>query len=418
MYWECRCRSASELNPQGYTYKRYPEDFKDNYSPDMSSYIATRADVDRAEREGHGITWASEEKTRRRPPPVMVDPDAAPNSQAVWRQKRGFWKNILKSDEAPWSREGDMRHGHRAGFRAAFERLRGEELFAMRANAYDDDDAAPYLVGRDSFSQLWYEVVEPYSRGKLTAPTDKLIAFKGIEDQVSNATKLTYLWGLWRERLLTDLLWHAIEGPGKRLLNEQGVPVAPTWSWASIDGVVSLDLLPENSFRDIERKETLVTIAEAGHPGTDSAPQDATVTLRGPLLPIPAPTSSDGVAWYVEFDGQTGGHVSARIFPDVATPDIDICQMTGLACLSFFVLDREKKETAIRYSNEDIQGLVLRFVGRRGHGEEEGSAHDVYERVGYFTTSYIAKSRGSGRARRMLKKADVKTLCLTGWSGV
>lgn len=405
MYWECGGRSASELNPHGYTYKRYPEDFKDNYSPEMSGYINTRADVARAEREGRGFTWASEEMRRRRPPPVMIDPDAAPGSQAVWRHKRGFWKNILKIDEASWADDdGDMRDGDRAGFRAAFERLRGDK-HSVEAAAGED---ATQVVGRDSFSQVWYDVVEPYSRGKLTAPADKLIALKGIEDEVARATRFTYLWGVWKERLLTDLLWFAIEGPGRRLLDEHGVPVAPTWSWASIEGAVALDLLPENSRRDIERKETLVTIADVDSE-TDS-PQKATVDINGPLLSISAP-AYDGIAWHIEI-GQTG-YASARVFPDVVTPDI--CQMAGLACLSFFVLDREKNDIAIRSPREDIQGLVLRLVAR---GRGNGTVQDVYERVGYFTTSYVARSHDSRKARQTLKNAEVKTLRLTGWSGL
>ncbi len=106
-------------------------------------------------------------------------------------------------------------------------------------------------MGRDSFSQVLYDVVESYSRGKLTAPTDKLIALMDIEVEVARATRFTYLWGLWGERLLTDLLWFGIDGRGTRLLDEHGLPVAPTWSWASIDGAVALDLLPESSLRDI-----------------------------------------------------------------------------------------------------------------------------------------------------------------------
>lgn len=152
----------------------------------------------------------------------------------------------------------------------------------------------------------------------------------------------------------------------------------------------------------------MVTIADVD-PETDS-PQKATVDINGPLLPISAP-AYDGIAWHIEI-GQTG-YASATVFPDVVTPDI--CQMAGLACLSFFVLDREKNDTAIRSPREDIQGLVLRLVAR---GRGNGTVQDVYERVGYFTTSYVARSDDSRKARQTLKNAEVKTLRLTGWSGL
>ncbi|RYP24664.1 hypothetical protein DL765_000391 [Monosporascus sp. GIB2] len=183
VYWECCGRSASELNPHGYTYKSFPEDFKDDYMPELGSYVATRREVQQAERDGNGITWAGAERVRRRPPPVMLDPDARPSTQVIWQQKRGFWKNILKPNMEPWETDDTNDQSARAGFRAAFEKLRSD-LYATSSSAAEQ-------VGRDSFSQTWYDIVETYSRGNLTAPTDKLIALKGIEDEVARATKFT-----------------------------------------------------------------------------------------------------------------------------------------------------------------------------------------------------------------------------------
>lgn len=75
IYWECRRRSASEFNPQGHTYKSYPEDFEDWYVPEIKEK-RTRQDIERGEKEGRGISWAAAESVRQRPPPVTIDPDA------------------------------------------------------------------------------------------------------------------------------------------------------------------------------------------------------------------------------------------------------------------------------------------------------------------------------------------------------
>lgn len=56
IFWECCLRSASELNPHGYTYKRFPDDFEDNYTPDLSSAISTRGELQAASRRAPG-TW-------------------------------------------------------------------------------------------------------------------------------------------------------------------------------------------------------------------------------------------------------------------------------------------------------------------------------------------------------------------------
>lgn len=401
IYWECCGRSASELNPLGYTYKTFPEDFEDNYFPDLRSRIATRGDLQKAEREGNGISWATVEEVRRRPPPVMLDPDAPPSTQAVWQRKRGFWKNILKPSTEPWSADEEVLAAARAGFRATFEQLRS----VMGHAAHSPTTAN--RVGRDSFSQAWYDIVETYSRGNLTAPTDKLIALKGIEDEVARATKFTYLKGLWQEHLLTDLLWFAIEGPGKRLLAADGVPVAPTWSWASIQGTVALDLLPDTAALKIEETKMLVTV-EHVEPSSDD-PQQMSIILSGPLLPIEAPTLEGTTTWSLDLGHS--GTPSARVFPDVASPDIG--SMGDLFCLSFVLLDREKKGRLVRSSSEDVQGLVLRLF-ERGHGP---GALDMFERVGYFTTSYIVKSGAAKKGRKALENAPVMKLCLSGWSG-
>jgi hypothetical protein len=276
VYWECCGRSASELNPHGYTYKRFPDDFKDIYVPETNSYISNRESMRAAERRGNGISWAMAQDARRRPPSMSLNPDAPLGSQVMWQQKRGFWKNVLKPNSAAWSEDdkNSSSSGSQAGFRAAFEQLR----------AGPPETPGGSQVGRESASQVWYDIVDLYSRGKVTSPTDKLMALKGIEDEVARARKLTYLYGLWKEQLLTDLLWFAIEGPGRRLLSRDGAaPVAPISSWASIEGLVALDLLPETSLDKIEDAEELVKIEDSDL-GRSGGAAEMTITLRGPLL--------------------------------------------------------------------------------------------------------------------------------------
>lgn len=400
IYWECCIRSASELCPQGYTYKRFPEDFKDNYMPDVKDRTSTRGQMQEAERQGRGISWADLEAVRLRPPPVMIDPDNSPSSQTVWQQKRGFWTNVLKPDNRPWfDDEKNCESGNaRAGFRAAFEQLRSGLPNAPATEVKK--------VGRGSASQVWYDLVEPYSRSKLTSSTDKLIALKGIEDEVARSRNLTYLHGLWEQQLLTDLLWFAIEGPGRRLLNTldgEAIPVAPTWSWASIEAAVALDLLPDTSLADIEETETLAEVQFVSPSCED--PREMKIIMSGPLLSISPPVFDGTSIWSIDI-GETGKGC-AQFFPDVKEPDV--CQMSDLACITFLVLDRMKRKSLVPSSSEDVQGLVLRLV-KLG----EDGAPNVYERVGYFTTSYIKKSRAAQQGRKALKKAPKTILCLTG----
>ncbi|RWA11050.1 hypothetical protein EKO27_g4046 [Xylaria grammica] len=401
IYWECCGRSASELNPHGYTYKAYPEDFGDWYMPQIPGRMEDRRDVERAEREGRGFSWANSEAVRRRPPPVMTDPDneaAALSTQAgVWQRRRGFWKDVLKRDDESWSRDekggekGDEKERRvRGGFRATFEALRSKQLHDTNPYAWPMQNGAgvekkdilkktELLVGRHSFSQMWYDIVESYSRGKLTVPADKIIALKGIQDEVAYATGFNYMYGLWRESLVADLLWFAIEGPGQRLRNGLGAPVAPTWS------------------SDIR---TAVDATQRG---------EARIELRGwtfPMSHFSRGTDTEADVWGIGLGNAKT--ISAKVFFDTSSPDILL--ESSFTCMPFLVLKREKVGAFVGSYSKDIQGLVLRLVKM---SDSRGNL-DIYERVGYFATSYMPTSQGFSTVQAALGAQEAKTICLTG----
>ncbi|KAK0611629.1 heterokaryon incompatibility protein-domain-containing protein [Immersiella caudata] len=390
MFWECCGRAASELNSQGYTYK-CAVDFKDIYASDLSGYAENQGATRESELDGERLSWGGEGYITRRPPPAMIDPDAPRGSEEAGQLKRGFWRNVLKENPAGW--DTDEKHDGEErlmGLRTAFERLRREGAFSKGKE-----------VGRDSFSQVWYDVVESYSRMKLTKPRDKLMALKGIEDEAARATKFTYLKGVWQNSLVTDLLWFAIEGPGKRLFDDQGVPVAPTWSWASIEGVVALDLLPENAKEDIQDQKMLARIDHVSPADDDLAQMK--ISLCTPMLAVNLVRDAGAGNCWVQIERQA--KPAARAFLDVELPEGSGTK--DLVCASFLVLKRAKKWAKFKSSSEDVQGLVLRRVRA-----------DVYERVGYFTTSYMAASRAAKKGRRAMKKADERDIYLTGWAGL
>jgi hypothetical protein len=84
-----------------------------------------------------------------------------------------------------------------------------------------------------SVRHAWHFAVEDYTRRSLTNPEDKLVAFGGVAKAFQSGGD--YLAGLWRDTLLSDLLWQKyadmdMERPkGYR---------APSWSWAAVDGSV------------------------------------------------------------------------------------------------------------------------------------------------------------------------------------
>jgi hypothetical protein len=81
---------------------------------------------------------------------------------------------------------------------------------------------------------LWQNVLEMYCRRPLANPEDKLPALSNIAHTLSNEGD-TYVAGLWRSRLISELIWQAT-GFAKGRTRDSTVYRAPSWSWASIDG--------------------------------------------------------------------------------------------------------------------------------------------------------------------------------------
>ncbi|KAI6083048.1 hypothetical protein F4821DRAFT_245538 [Hypoxylon rubiginosum] len=85
----------------------------------------------------------------------------------------------------------------------------------------------------------WTEIVEDYSERKLTYDTDKLAAMSGVASEIQNMTGNEYFAGIWKEDLLSQLLWK-VRDPEYSICIQPYT--APTWSWASINGSISYNL--------------------------------------------------------------------------------------------------------------------------------------------------------------------------------
>jgi hypothetical protein len=100
------------------------------------------------------------------------------------------------------------------------------------------------LVGRSTkyknhhlyFYRVWDEIVWAYSSSGLTNQSDKLVALAGVAQKMKEIMEDTYLWGLWRKKLEHGLIW-CVMNPEK--VTRPHPSVAPSWSWASVNGTVT-----------------------------------------------------------------------------------------------------------------------------------------------------------------------------------
>lgn len=92
--------------------------------------------------------------------------------------------------------------------------------------------AAPTL---DAFS-VWSRIVGRYTTGQLTYQTDKLVALSGLAVEMHKHIQSQYLAGMWRKHLAYQLLWKVREIQWVVNRSRIDTYVAPSWSWASVNG--------------------------------------------------------------------------------------------------------------------------------------------------------------------------------------
>ncbi|RMD42180.1 hypothetical protein DV735_g2923, partial [Chaetothyriales sp. CBS 134920] len=83
----------------------------------------------------------------------------------------------------------------------------------------------------------WPSLVKQYSRGRLSYPSDKLLALAGLARQYMHRNRLPssdYVCGMWKGMLPHGLLWTVDGGVRPKKWR------APSWAWTSIDGEVCL----------------------------------------------------------------------------------------------------------------------------------------------------------------------------------
>jgi hypothetical protein len=87
----------------------------------------------------------------------------------------------------------------------------------------------------------WFDIVEEYSKRKLTVATDILPALSGLSKAFQRLLADQYCAGLWRKDIMRGLMWIGKPSRFDVISDSHKQPTSvnpriPTWSWASISG--------------------------------------------------------------------------------------------------------------------------------------------------------------------------------------
>lgn len=154
---------------------------------------------------------------------------------------------------------------------------------------------------------LWGGLIQQFSQCTLTKPSDKLSAMAGVAKLFQDVTGDEYVAGWWKSRLIETTDWRVHE-PRMRGSSEYR---APSWSWASVDGPVSI-------YGVSARTEFLVVLRDVHvtSRGRDAMTSilDASIVLRGTIFMATCHYPDDGNRTLFVDDRQ----FTFRLYPDAS----------------------------------------------------------------------------------------------------
>ena len=203
--------------------------------------------------------------------------------------------------------------------------------------------------------KAWHNTIQEYSRLDLTYQTDTLPAIAALAQRMARLRRHdTYLAGMWRSTLLSDIQWHA-----NQFCPHQESSL-PTWSWAT-----KREVSYDDDRRTLPSVEILSLDYTPDGPAEIGAIKDAVLTIRGPTLPLAvSPGSRHGCEFRISHQAAFWSERKITFHPDhKSSPDFYLDGSRSFLALFISIYEADLS---------DHQGFVLRQIGT------------VYERVGWF----------------------------------
>lgn len=219
-------------------------------------------------------------------------------------------------------------------------------------------------MSTDDRARAWDDLaLQSYQKRLLSKDADRFPALSGLATRFQTAGLGKYVAGIWSNYALSMLLWEVKIG------RKSTTYVAPSWSWASIQGTLTRNEMVVHNDDFIARLEDIWCATNPLQPF--GALQEATITIRTPAV--------DGVL-------STGGHHSdtmvllnkkIRAFFVKDSPDDENLFGTKVKCLFLRGL-----ETTGRY----VEALVLTHTADPSLFQRIGIAHLTKASHSYLDT--------------------------------
>jgi len=268
--------------------------------------------------------------------------------------------------------------------------------------------------------QHWADLTESYSKCQLTRIEDKLIAFSSIAKRVCTYSNDVYVAGFRSKLLPAALLWTREQFTEGTITTKPGLYIAPTWSWAHIDGSICYPEI-HHFFRSKWKTEATVIstdIALLDENEQFGLMKSASITLSGPILKLHVSIKEAAEIYLkgsiVELELN---EISDEIVSDFSMNNFKKPLPWGVCC---WTLDERK--TTMRLVNFDKWIWLVIQTARnldkeecqhacRGIILEPTNEPGKFVRVGYFWF-YVVNYGMEYRRRPMLEDVEVKQVTI------
>ncbi|KAJ8495422.1 hypothetical protein ONZ51_g1690 [Trametes cubensis] len=220
--------------------------------------------------------------------------------------------------------------------------------------------------------QLWSRIVREYSSRSLSYPSDKLVACAALAETFACALGSEYVAGLWDDSFIFhDLLWQRTSWSPRPVAYR-----APSWSWASVDGEVSMifDYLDPSAEALVEVIDCKVAAQSKKLPFGPVS--DGSLILRGRLFACASGQESPLAIVHLQL-----GSTRVQVEPSYDFDDtVNSKELWAVPVLKRFLHDGGFKQ---------CEGLLLvpdTIPSIRGGAKSKRKKRRVFQRVGHFRT--------------------------------
>jgi hypothetical protein len=236
-----------------------------------------------------------------------------------------------------------------------------------------------FLSARDPTmtESLWLMARAEYSRRNLSYAGDKLIAISAVASGLGFSMRSDYLAGLWKCNLVTELQWRRQDGVAAA--DRYNQYVAPSWSWASINGEIEDFFLGDEEEDSLQQEMIYILVScnvELADPSFEyGAVKSGTLVVKTkihsffwkPPMESDAITGEDwdGFLSIVDEGGVYPEQMVGKVRLDAKEPELE--EGSQITCIAMSLVERIP-------SQNRVEGLALLPVN-----EEEG----IWRRVGY-----------------------------------